>query len=98
METNKDWAAIMDDVEKCIEDFVHTHKGTGLRYYTIGRYDDNILVRISPNEDAPTPDFDTPLVRHLEKELQEKDESLEFWINQAHKIGITKRNKNGEAE
>lgn len=97
MTINNDWTPIMDDIEKRIEDFVYDHKDKGLCCYTIGQYDETILVRISSRDDAPTPDYDTPLVRRLEKELQEKDESLDFWIKEAHKIGVGMTNEQNES-
>lgn len=44
-----------------------------------------VLVRLGFN-DVPCPEFDSPLVRKLEREIKEKDESLEYWIREAKRM------------
>ena len=74
---------VVDDFKAQLEKLCEKHKPM---YYTCGNTDNMILIRVGEDE-VPSPEFDSPLVKKLEKENKELNESLDFWISEAKKVG-----------
>lgn len=69
------------DFRELVEKFVAKNRGKKPAF-VISQNGKMVLARLG-FEDVPCPEFDSPLVRKLERELNEKNESLEYWIREA---------------